>query len=78
MFRKTIECERGINPSELENAIERGVIGVILDAWTAYATIHMKDRDEMERLTPVGGICLGREMFEEVINDFLLEKTEQM
>ena len=73
---------KGVNPSNFKNMVESGTAGVLLDAWTAYSVAYMKNRDVMENLTPVGGLCLGREIFEQIIEDFqeelvLFEKNEE-
>ena len=49
---------------------------LFLGSWTAYATVVMKDRESMEKMTPVGGLCQGREIFEQIVEDFQLEQQE--
>ena len=45
--------------------------GIFLDnAWTAYAAVHLRDKNLLDGMTAVGGLDLGRKIFEDILLDF--------
>jgi len=56
--------------SLIEQFIEKGGATYMIDAWTAYASIHLRDKDLLDGMTAVGGLDLGRRIFEDIILDF--------
>jgi len=73
----SLAVEKKVNPSDIENSIKNGTVGFILDAWVALSIVYLKDRETMENLTPVGGLLLGREIFEQVIEQFEEETAKE-
>ena len=66
-----------INPAEIQRAIDTGVIAFILDAWVLYSIGHLKNKDLLDGMTAVGGMSLGKEIFEQVVLDFQEENKKQ-
>jgi hypothetical protein len=61
----------GVNYADVVRFIESGGADFIMNCWLAYSVGELKKQSLLEDLTPVGGLDLGRRIFEDVFADFL-------
>jgi len=65
------------NQQAIRNAIKQGVINFFLEAWIDYASAELRDKNMLDGMTPVGGLDLGRKLFENIEEDFTAEEEKQ-
>lgn len=58
----------------VRQALKSGVIDFFLEAWTEYAFIELRDKNMLDGVSPVGALDLGRKIFENIADDFLIEE----
>ena len=63
--------------SLMKNFIEHGGGIFMIDAWTAYSTIHLRNKNLLDGMTAVGGMDLGRRIFEAILLDFEAQMNHQ-
>jgi len=66
------------NQQAIRNAIKHGVINFFLEAWIDYASAELRDKNMLDGMTAVGGLDLGRKLFENIEEDFLAEEEKQI
>lgn len=59
-----------VNHSLVLNFIESGGLDFWLMAWNAYAAQELTEKSLLEKMTPVGGLDLGRRLFAQIGLDF--------
>lgn len=57
---------------EVKRAIDAGVIKFFLEAWAEYAFLKLKETQMLSSMTPVEALSVGRELIEDIEDDFLL------
>ena len=63
--------------SLIEKLIEDGGGQFLDNAWVAYAAVHLRNKSMLDGLTPVGGLDLGRRIFEDILLDFEKELNKK-
>lgn len=62
--------ESKVSQSVIYNFIKEGGSDYIINAWVSYACKELKNRVLLDGMTPVGGLELGRQLFEQIFLDF--------
>jgi hypothetical protein len=65
-------AEKTSSAEAVDRAIKQGVIRFFLEAWTEYAYLKLKETKMLATMTPVEALTAGRELFEDIEDDFLL------
>lgn len=60
----------GISHNDIMKFIAVGGVDYFLNAWIAYSVEELKKRELLDNLTPVGGLELGRQLFNDIGTDF--------